>query len=192
MLAYLGNYFNLKKSFVFYGAYHHQWVNQIIHVLFVPAIFATALSFIARVPITGDINLSHIVAAFYSVSFIKMEPIAGALYAPIIAAMEYLAVRVLVHHVPMSIGIHLLGWATQILGHKFAEGRQPAFREDPLQAIHAAVFFVWLEVLFFLGYRPAEKAELEKLVKERIRMMNVVEGAAEVPKVNAAPKKASA
>lgn len=177
MLAYLENYFNLKKSFVFYGAYHHNWANQLVHVIFVPAIFTTALSFAARVPITDKVNLSHIAAAFYAVSFLKMEPIAGALYAPVIGAMEYLASSVLVHHVPLSIGINIVSWIAQIISHKCAEGRQPAFTEDPFQAIHAAVFFVWLELLYSLGYRPSQRAELEKLVKARIAQMDA-EGAA--------------
>ncbi|KAK7200884.1 hypothetical protein NESM_000147200 [Novymonas esmeraldas] len=172
MLAYQANYFNLKKSFVFYGAYHNNWQNQIVHVLFVPAIFTTALSFLARVPIAGDVNLSHVVAAFYAVSFIMMEPLAGAMYAPVIGAMEYLASRVLLHHVPTSIAIHLFGWVTQIVAHKYAEGRQPAFTEDPLQAVHAAVFFVWLELLYYLGYRPSQKAELDRLIHERIAKMD--------------------
>ncbi|KAG5491359.1 hypothetical protein JIQ42_01258 [Leishmania sp. Namibia] len=188
MLAYVENYFDLRKSFVFYGAYHHNWKNQMIHVLFVPVIFTTALSFLARVPITGGVDLSHIVAAFYAISFIKMEPVAGALYLPVIAAMEYLGSKVLFNRVPTSIGIHVLGWAAQILGHKLAEGRQPAFTEDPPQAFHAAVFFVWLEVLFFLGYRPAEKAELEKLIRKRIANMNTVEATGKTPSAKGTPK----
>lgn len=191
MLAYLENYFNLKKSFVFYGSYHHIWQNQMVHVIFVPAIFTTAMSFLARVPITGKVNLSHIVTAFYAVSFIKMEPVAGALYAPVLAAMEYLGAQVLVNHVPTSIAIHVFSWVTQILAHKFAEGRAPAFREDPLQALHAAVFFVWLEVLYALGYRPSQRAELEKLVAERIAKMDAAEAASKKATTDATPKTAA-
>lgn len=191
MLAYLENYFNLKKSFIFYGAYHHNSVNQIVHVLFVPAIFTTALSFLARVPITDTISLSHVVAAFYALSFLKMEPIAGALYAPVIGVMEYFASTVLVHHVPFSIAMHAVAWVAQIVAHKYAEGREPAFMEDPLEAVHAAVFFVWLELLFALGYRPSKKVELEKLVKERIAEMNAEERekAAKASAATAAAKK---
>ncbi|GET92976.1 hypothetical protein, unknown function [Leishmania tarentolae] len=189
MLAYLENYFDLRKSFVFYGAYHRKWPNQMIHVIFVPAIFTTAMSFLAHVRIGGEVNLSHIITAFYAVSFIKMEPIAGTLYAPMIAFMEYLGSRVLINHVPASIGIHVLSWAAQIVGHKFIEGRQPAFMEDPLQAIHAAVFFVWLEVLFFLGYRPSMKAELEKMIEERVAQMSAMMKADKVPSVVEAPKR---
>ncbi|KAG5467036.1 hypothetical protein LSCM1_01216 [Leishmania martiniquensis] len=189
MLTYLENYLDLRKSFVFYGAYHHNWKNQVVHVLFVPVIFTTALSFLARLPIAGGVNVSHLVAAFYAFSFMKMEPVAGALYAPVIVVMEYLGSQVLIHHVLTSIGLHTLGWAAQILAHRVAEGRQPAFTEDPLQAVHAAVFFVWLEVLFLLGYRPAEKAELNKLIKKRIAKMNALEAAGRAPTTKVTPNK---
>ncbi|CAD2216567.1 hypothetical protein AGDE_01646 [Angomonas deanei] len=177
MWTYLENYFNLKKSFVFYGAYHSEWRNQFVHVVFVPLIFSSALSFAARLEITPTLNASHIVAVFYAASFIVMEPIAGALYAPLIAGMQYLGQHFFYDHVPLAIGVHLFGWAVQIFGHAFLERRKPAFMEDPFQAIHSAVFFVWLEVLYMLGYRPSEKKKLDELIKQRIATMEA-EGAA--------------
>lgn len=191
MLAYLRDYFDLKKSFVFYGSYHHNRVNQMVHMLFVPVIFTTALSILAHVPITDTISLSHVVAAFYALSFLKMDFVAGALYAPVIGAMEYFASTVLMHHVPLAIALHAFAWTAQILAHKYAEGREPAFMEDPLGAFHAAVFFVWLELLFALGYSPSERVELEKLVKERIAEMNAEESekAAKDSAATAAAKK---
>lgn len=177
-MSYLSNYFNLKKSFVFYGSYHNQWQNQLIHVLFVPAIFTTALAFLSKVPITEHINLSHLVAAFYAVSFTVMEPVAGLLYAPLIAGMQYLGQTVCAANIPVSIGVHLFGWASQIFAHKVCEGRAPAFLEDPLQAVHSAVFFVWLEVLYALGYRPKQKEELDALIRERIAKMDAAKKSA--------------
>jgi len=45
----LQNYFDLKKSFVFYGAYHREWRNQLIHILCVPCIYTTSLQFASGV-----------------------------------------------------------------------------------------------------------------------------------------------
>lgn len=171
MAAYLKNYFNLEKSFVFYGSYHMNRCNQFIHVIFVPIIFTTSMSFIARIPITEKVNLSHVVSAFYALSFIVMEPVAGVLYAPVIGLMEYIGSTICVQNAPLSIAAHVIGWVAQIVAHKKAEGRQPAFTEDPLQAIHAAVFFVWLEVLFYFGYDRAKRQQLEELVGKRIADM---------------------
>jgi uncharacterized membrane protein YGL010W len=43
------------------------------------------------------------------------------------------------------------------------EGRAPALLDSLLQSLVLAVFFVWLEVLFFLGYRP----ELHKRLQSK-------------------------
>lgn len=178
MWTYLENYFNLKKSFVFYGSYHHEWRNQIVHVLFVPTIFTTALGFASTMKITDTVNVSHVVAGFYALSFIIMEPLAGTLYAPVIAGMQYIGENICAPNVAVSAAVHVFAWAAQIFAHKFFEHRAPAFTEDPLQAIHAAVFFVWLEVLYALGYRPKERDELNALVRQRMAKMDAEEAAA--------------
>ena len=54
------------------------------------------------------------------------------------------------------------------MGHAVFEGRHPAFVDNILQALFLAPLFVWLEVLFMLGYRPELKARIDKGVKEDI------------------------
>jgi uncharacterized membrane protein YGL010W len=127
-----------------------------VHVIFAPAIFTTAMSVIARIPITGNFNLFHIGAAFYAASLLKMEPVAGTLNAPVIGAMEYLGSQMFIPYVPANTAAHLLGRVSQALTHKCAQGRQPAFTEDPFQTIHTAVFFVCMELLFYPRYRTRE------------------------------------
>lgn len=41
----------LIRAFAFYGAYHNNRTNQLIHQVFVPAIFSTALVFLTRAPL---------------------------------------------------------------------------------------------------------------------------------------------
>ena len=171
----LGNYFDLKKSFPFYGAYHNEGRNQLIHVCCVPFIWATALCFVrdVRIPGTegifsGGLKLPDAVAAFYAGSFLIMDPVAGALYAPVLYALHHFGTVTLANHVPIAVGIHVFGWVAQFIGHGVFEGRKPALFDNLLQSIHAAVFFVWLEVLFALGYRPALRKELDALVKKEM------------------------
>ncbi|EPY31238.1 hypothetical protein STCU_01289 [Strigomonas culicis] len=177
MWTYLENYFNIKKSFVFYGSYHNEWRNQMVHVVFVPLIYTTTLSFLTKVKITPSLNLSQVGATLYALTFIIMEPVAGTLYAPLVYGMYYAATNFFAHCPLLAAAVNVVGWASQIIAHKFCEQRQPAFLEDPLQAIHSAVFFVWLEVLFHLGYNPAKKKELDALVAARIAKLNA-DGAA--------------
>lgn len=166
---YLKRYFNLRESYVFYGAYHNERRNKIVHVVFVPVIFTTALSFLCRFRISRGVNLSQLVAGIYALTFFAIDPLAGTLYWPVLLGMqrtgEYLARR----NTLGCIALHLSGWASQILAHKYFEREKPAFMDDPLQAVHSAVFFVWLEVLFALGYRKGEYRVLQQLVDAKIK-----------------------
>lgn len=48
------------------------------------------------------------------------------------------------------------------------EGRAPALLDNLVQAVFLAPLFVWLEVLFSMGYRPELKKRLDKAVEEDI------------------------
>lgn len=163
----LSDYFDLRKSFAFYGSYHDEKRNQLTHITFVPVIFTTALTFGSHVGLFGTWSLADAAAVFYAASFVAMEPTAGLLYAPLIAAMHYAGTQLLADKPTLAISLHLLGWTAQILAHKFFEKNRPAFLENVAQSLHAAVFFVWLEVLFALGYKPTLFRELQVLVKAR-------------------------
>lgn len=54
----------------------------------------------------------------------------------------------------MAIAGHVLGWVAQVLSHKYAERRAPSLFDSFFQSIGLAPLFVWLEMLFALGYRP--------------------------------------
>lgn len=164
----LEGYTDLRKSFVFYGSYHHNKVNQWIHLLGVPSIFTTALALAHPLKVYGNVSLSDVVAVVYALSFIKMEPTAGLLYAPVIGAMHYIATTILVHDVKLSLLIHSVAWVSQFVGHGVFEGRKPALFDNLAQSFHAAVFFVWLEFLFMLGYKPALHKELNTLIEKRM------------------------
>lgn len=169
----LSNYFDLRQSFPFYGAYHNETRNQIIHCVFVPVIFTTALTFGSFVKLgSTGFTLSDAAAAFYATSFVKMEVTAGLLYAPVIGAMHHIGTRLLPAHLPLAVGLHALGWILQFIGHGVFEGRKPALLDNLLQSLHASVFFVWLEILFAFGYRPKLKRELNQLVAQRIAQLN--------------------
>lgn len=48
------------------------------------------------------------------------------------------------------------------------EGRAPALLDNLVQALFLAPFFVWMEVLFWFGYRPELKARLDRAVEREI------------------------
>ena len=98
-----------------------------------------------------------------------MEPVAGALLAPLLIIGTAYA-----NHLTSTYGatanywalaIHITSWIAQFVGHGVFEGRAPALLDNLVQALFLAPFFVWLEILFKFGYRPELNARLEKAVE---------------------------
>jgi uncharacterized membrane protein YGL010W len=102
-----------------------------------------------------------------------MEPVAGALLAPILMGSTAYA-----NHLTSTYGatanywagaINIACWIAQFVGHGRFEGRAPALLDNLVQAIFLAPFFVWFEILFSLGYRPELKRRVEQAVEQDIQ-----------------------
>lgn len=101
-----------------------------------------------------------------------MEPVAGGLLAPILlgwtALANYLTSTYGSTANYWALGIHVTSWIAQFVGHGAFEGRAPALLDNLVQAFFLAPFFVWMEILFFFGYRPGLKGRLDKAVAVEI------------------------
>ena len=101
-----------------------------------------------------------------------MEPVAGAMLAPLLlggtACANYLTLTYGMQANKIAIGVHIVSWLAQFVGHGVYEGRAPALLDNLVQAIFLAPFFVWLEVLFAFGYRPDLKARLDESVEKEV------------------------
>ncbi|KAI5478494.1 hypothetical protein MNV49_005022 [Pseudohyphozyma bogoriensis] len=161
-------------------------VNIGIHILCVPLIFQTglilahhfahptlasltlpALPPLLETPTTLDVNWIFLVALGYAAYFILLEPVAGALYAPVLVGMGHFSnVAYDSHPDAMKYAGWAFGfaWIAQFVGHGAFEGRAPALLTSLIQSLVLAVFFVFLEVLFAAGYKP----ELHKRVQNKI------------------------
>lgn len=113
-------------------------------------------------------NLGTAAAVVYSTLYILMEPVAGGLLAPILIGGTAYANHLTSAYGSTAnywaLGIHIFSWLAQFVGHGIFEGRAPALLDNLVQAIFLAPFFVWLEILFFFGYRPELKARLDKAI----------------------------
>jgi 2-hydroxy fatty acid dioxygenase len=63
-----------------------------------------------------------------------------------------------------ALALFIGSWIAQFIGHGKFEGRKPALLDNVFQAFFLAPLFVWLEILFMLGYRPDLQQRVEKLV----------------------------
>lgn len=101
-----------------------------------------------------------------------MEPVAGGFLAPLLlAATAYSKHLTSTYGATANywaIGVHIFCWLAQFVGHGAFEGRAPALLDNLVQAFFLAPFFVWMEILFYFGYRPGLKGRLDKAVQKEI------------------------
>jgi len=175
----------LEDQLVFYGAYHSNRWNKLIHFICVPIIFWTALVILTPFGSFADtpeivpaglreffpINVPFFVVLVYSIWYVVLEPFAGILASTLLlgalASSQYFT-SVYPSGFLWALGVHIVGWGLQFIGHGLAEGRKPALLDSGVQSIVTAPFFVLLEFLFELGYRPALHKAVEKRIRSKI------------------------
>jgi len=115
-----------------------------------------------------ELNLGTIAAILYSGFYMLLEPVAGTALFPMIIGWTAYANH-LTKVSPRScnqaaIAVEIVAWIAQFVGHGVYEKRAPALLDNLLQAFVLAPFFVFIEGLFMLGYRP----ELQRRVNQKV------------------------
>lgn len=112
-------------------------------------------------------------ALLYSLGYIFLDPLAGSILTPLLLASTVYASNLTSTYGATAntwaLGIHIVSWLAQFVGHGVYEGRAPALLDNIVQAGFLAPFFVWLEGLFMLGYRPELKRRLDVAVEGDIK-----------------------
>lgn len=108
----------------------------------------------------------------YASLYILMEPVAGGILAPLLLAgvayANHLTSTYGMTANYWAIGINVVSWLAQFVGHGVFEGRAPALLDNLVQALFLAPFFVWMEMLFWLGYRPELKSRLDTAISQEV------------------------
>ena len=176
------SYFDLKAQLGVYAQYHNDFVNKLVHIVFVPCIMFTTLVFLqytaplaawpapvaAYIPAGVQLNVAAALALFYAVYYVILEPFAGGLFVPILGAMVYYSHVVHEDMLRAAILLFVFSWVMQIVSHSVFEKRAPALLDSLLQAFLLAPLFVWLEVLFMIGYRQQLAEAIDVQAKKDI------------------------
>ncbi|PNH07027.1 hypothetical protein TSOC_006531 [Tetrabaena socialis] len=123
-------------------------------------------------------NPAFLLAALYGTFYLALDFFAGATWAlgvglPLAWSATAFAGSGLARPWAWALGLQVLAWYLQLHpGHGLLERRKPALMDSLVQAFALAPFFVWFELLFLLGYRPALRQQLKQRVDELIAKMD--------------------
>lgn len=141
-----------------------------------------------------DLNIPAVLASVYMAYYFILEPIAAVrpmlhpnyswliysqfLYVPVMTTTLLTATAYAKQpdHLSNAAIIHAVCWIAQFIGHGVAEGRAPALLDNLLGAVVLAPFFVHLEVLFNLGYRPDMHKRLTNDISKEVVKIRKIQG----------------
>jgi uncharacterized membrane protein YGL010W len=82
---------------------------------------------------------------------------------PLLFAAGAIAIHVSIFWVwVIAVGLFVLGWALQIVGHQLFEGKRPTLLNNPVQMLISPMY-MFAKLFVALGLRPDLAAVLQKL-----------------------------
>ncbi|QHH94955.1 DUF962 domain-containing protein [Acinetobacter gyllenbergii] len=167
---------NLERLLSQYAAYHLDRNNVVTHFVGIPLIVFSILCLTARagVEISGfSITLAMLLIVLSSIYYISLDKLFGILMLILFVLAYPLAVKI--EALPIwswlgaSIGIFVVGWVFQFVGHYF-EKKKPAFVDDMI-GLAIGPLFVLAEFIFLLGFRkPLHQRILKEAQMKRAEM----------------------
>lgn len=159
---------NLERLLSQYAAYHLDRNNIVTHFIGIPLIVFSLLCLTARagVEISGfSVTLAMLLIVLSSIYYISLDKLFGFLMLILYVLVYPLVVKIAAlatwSWLGASVGIFIVGWLFQFVGHYF-EKKKPAFVDD-LIGLAIGPLFVLAEFVFLLGFR---KSLHQRILKE--------------------------
>ena len=161
---------SIEQNLTQYAAYHRDRRNIATHFVGVPMIVFAIVLALATVAFPAGalaITLAALVSIAASAYYLKLDLALGITMAIVLFAMcagasEMTARLGIGASLAWALGIFVVGWAIQFLGHHY-EGVKPAFYDDVKQLLIGPLF-VCTEACFLLGGRR----ELRRYIEDRV------------------------
>ncbi|KAK2387688.1 2-hydroxy-palmitic acid dioxygenase mpo1 [Trifolium repens] len=165
---------DLEKHFAFYGSYHSNPTNIIIHIIFVwpilftallflyftPPIFSPSQTLLNFLPSVIVFNFGFVFAVFYGLFYAALDFKSGS-FAAVLTFICWVSSSFVANSIGFDIAwkvvlaAQLFCWTGQFIGHGVFEKRAPALLDNLAQAFLMAPYFVVLEILqSTIGYEP--------------------------------------
>ena len=155
-----------------YAAYHLDHKNILTHFVGIPLIVFAIVCLTARagVMLSGmELTLALVILIASSMYYLSLDRIFGLIMLVIYAIAYPFAYKIAQLDtslwLSLSVGIFVVGWAFQFVGH-FYEKKKPAFMDD-IMGLAIGPLFVLAEMVFMLGFRK----DLEQRILDHAQLL---------------------
>jgi uncharacterized membrane protein YGL010W len=157
-----------RHQLAYYANAHRDQVNSVMHVIGNPILFlAVVLPFcLLPVSVLGVHTSAAPLLVVPALILWTAWDVAIGL-AIVVASIPLLfAASAIASHVSVlwvwiiSVGLFVLGWALQIVGHQLFEGKRPTLLDNPVQMLISPMF-IFAKLFIALGLRPDLAAVLQ-------------------------------
>jgi uncharacterized membrane protein YGL010W len=162
----------LTQQLTQYAAYHRDRRNIATHFVGIPMIVLALAVLLARpafalsaLSLTLSPAWVLFVAAtlYYLVLDVPLGLMMAVVSAACVAFGQWAAAQSTLAWLVIGVGLFLVGWVFQFVGHVAYEHRKPAFIDDVIGLLIGPLF-VLAEALFGFGWRPALREAIEQQV----------------------------
>lgn len=166
----------LERLLSQYAAYHLDRKNVLTHFVGIPLIVFSIMCLTARVGlmISGfELTLALLLSIASVIYYLSLDKIFGLIMLLVFAVTYPLALMIakmsLMSWLIWSVGIFVVGWIIQFIGHYY-EKKKPAFMDDVI-GLAIGPLFVLAEFVFLLGFRKElEQRMLTEARRQRAEM----------------------
>ncbi|WP_168379642.1 DUF962 domain-containing protein [Acinetobacter cumulans] len=166
----------LERLLSQYAAYHLDRKNVLTHFVGIPLIVFSIMCLTARVGlmISGfELTLALLLIIASVIYYLSLDKIFGLIMLLVFAVTYPLALMIakmsLMSWLIWSVGIFVVGWIIQFIGHYY-EKKKPAFMDDVI-GLAIGPLFVLAEFIFLLGFRKElEQRMLTEARRQRAEM----------------------
>ena len=151
-----------------YARYHRDSRNIATHFVGIPLIVLALAAWLSRPTVTVAAMLTVSPAwllfgaatLYYLILDMTLGLTMAVVSALCVAFGSWIAQYGTAASVYVGVGLFVIGWIFQFVGHSAWEHRKPAFFDD-LRGLLIGPLFVLAEALFCVGWRPSLRASIE-------------------------------
>jgi uncharacterized membrane protein YGL010W len=158
-----------RRQLAYYADAHRDQVNSIMHIIGNPILFVAVVLPLCLLPVTifGIQTSAAPLLVIPALMLWTAWDVAIGLAIVVTAISLLYAAAAIAAHVSVAwvwiiaVGLFVLGWALQIVGHQVFERRQPTLLNNPVQMLISPMY-IFAKLFIALGFRPDLAAVLQK------------------------------